>query len=141
MPASWFDLLKVEMDTLSPEELLKPDTEVEMNDHIVGDAATDTELQQLYAVGIKLMEAAERAVLDAKWTKGDKAKQEELLAKANELHEKGKLVIDLFWVSIKDSFRLWDKSAVGVREGWQVVWSDQDTSLPPFLRQLFGDDS
>lgn len=138
MPASWFDLLSVEMDTLSPGDILEPDTAVSVNDHVAGYADTDLELQKLYTIGMRLKEAGERAFLDAKWAKGDEVKQE-FLNRARELHEKGDLVLDVFWISIYDSFQLWGRHSIGIREGWQVVWSDQDTSLPPFLRRLFGD--
>lgn len=138
MPTTWFDLLGAERDALSPEELFMPAGEVGEGDHIVGSVADDIPLQGFFTLGMRLAEAAERAGLDARWEK-DPAKQEELLARANELGEKGRHVLEAFWIAVKDSFGLWGQPSVGVREGWQVVRSDQDTSLPPFLRNLLGD--
>lgn len=138
MPATWFDLIEAERNALSLEELLKPAGEVGESDHVVGNIADDIPLQRLFTLGMRLAEAAERAGLDARW-ETDPARQEELLARANELGEKGRHVLGIFWIGVKDSFGLWTQPSVGIREGWQVVWGDQDTSLQSFFRNFPGD--
>lgn len=138
MPATWFKLLATELESLSENDLIGPLAEIEENDHIVGDISSDLDLQKLYALGRRLNAEAERLLVDARVARS-REEMRELGSRAQELAEKGSLIIDIFWASIKDSFRLWDKSSIGVREGWQIVWSDQSNSLPGIFRHLFGD--
>jgi hypothetical protein len=46
--------------------------------------------------------------------------------KASEWHRKHEILMESFWVSIRDSFDLWDKSSVGIRKDWKVVWCDEE---------------
>ncbi len=95
----------------------------------------DVELQRLWTLGRRLRVEARRTIADAQLAKKDA--QQELLTRANELDQKGELVLDIFWASIKDSFNLWDKASIGIREGWQVIWSDVDVTNPPFFLRGF----
>ena len=138
MSATWFKLLATELESLSENDLSGPLlAELEEKDHVVGDITSDLELQKFYVFGRRLIAESERLLIDAREA-GSRKEMEELVSRAQELTDKGHLIVNIFWTSIKDSFQLWDKSSIGIREGWQVVWSDQNTSLPPFLRGLFG---
>ena len=138
MPATWFKLLATELESLSENDLSGPLlAELEEKDHVVGDITSDLELQKFYVFGRRLIAESERLLIDAREARS-REERGELVSRAQELNDKGHLIVNIFWASIKDSFRLWDKSSIGIREEWQVVWSDQDTSLPLFLRDLFG---
>ena len=137
MPATWFKLMPTELESLSENELVRPLVELEGRDHIVGSIDSDLDLQKLYALGRRLIAESERLLIDARAARS-REEMGELVSRAKEFNEKGELIVSIFWASIRDSFRLWDKPSIGIREGWQVVWSDEDTSLPSFLRDLFG---
>ena len=138
MPATWFKLLATELESLSENDLSGPLlAELEEKDHVVGDITSDLDLQKFYVLGRRLIAESERLLIDAREA-GSRKEMEELVSRAQELTDKGHLIVNIFWTLIKDSFQLWDKSSIGIREGWQVVWSDQNSSLPPFLRGLFG---
>ena len=129
----------MELDALTTDNLIEPDDEVRINDHVVGCADGDVDIKKLYTIAIRLIREAEQAALDARWAKGKTAK-EEALKRATELGNKAKIVMGIFWASVHDSFDLWGKPSIGIRENWQVVWTDEDTSLPPFLKGLLGED-
>ena len=138
MPTSWFDLLPADLSGLSTEEVLPPYGDMEPSDHWAGDASNDEQLQRLYSLARRLAESAARTGLEAQLARKHE-QREEFIMKCYELRKKAELVIEIFWISIKDSFQLWDKDSIGIREDWQVVWSDQDTSIPPFLKKLIGE--
>jgi len=138
LPATWLNLLGTEVESLSDDELLEPLNEVEEEDHLVGSIDSDLALQRLYSLGKRMLGDAQRLLVDARLAK-NRAEMEEFVLRAQELSGKGSLVLEIFWASIKDSFQLWGRSSVGIRAGWQVVWSDQDNSMPDIFRHLFGD--
>lgn len=125
----------MEIGDLPDEEVIAPEGEIEQKDHLAGDLNNDTQLQRIYTLGRKLSESGARMLLEAHLARKHD-QQEELLIKASELRAKAEIVMSIFWISIKDSFQLWDKPSVGIRQEWQVVWSDQDISIPPFFRNL-----
>ena len=74
-----------------------------------------------------------------------------LLARQKELRsvsKKSEVVSTMMLVSIRDQYDLWDKPEVGVRKGWQVVWSELseekqlelDSDLNEILEVIKGQD-
>ncbi|MBI2594917.1 MAG: hypothetical protein HYW38_01505 [Candidatus Colwellbacteria bacterium] len=137
MSKGWLDLLSLELESISPEEVIEPESEVDdERDRPAGTA--DDDLRRLYTKWQQLREVAERTGLDARYTR-DVVAREAAIARALELFQKSEIVREIFWACVKDSFSLWGKDSVGVRKGWIVVWTEEEESgLPEMLKRLFG---
>ena len=130
------DMVRMELENLSFEGTIEPNAELEPKDHVVGRA--DMEVRKLYSLAMQWDKVANETMLAARYL-SDRAKQQEAVAKAVELHAKKEILLNIFWASLKDAFGLWDKPSVGIRRGWQVVWSEFE--IPPILGilgDLFG---
>ena len=138
MPIAWLELLKLEVGSILEDEFIEPDIELDEEfDHPVGEA--DEDLRRLFTKWRQLIEAADRTAVDARYARNEQARQE-VAAQARELFTKAQIVKELFWTCVKDSFDLWTKSAVGIRKGWIVVWSEEEeSSITGLLRRSFGD--
>lgn len=139
--SSWIKLLPLELSQIEEDEIIEPETEVKRSaERVVGEMSID--LKRIYTRWRILFESADRAILEAKYSR-KKEQQKELIARALELHEKAEAMEKIFWISIKDEFGLWglidnDENSVGVRKGFKVVSFKQDPSeaLRDFLRGL-----
>ncbi len=47
--------------------------------------------------------------------------------------EQTQAISKIFWDCLHDEFSLWDKPMVGIREGWQVVWSNHEINVPEII--------
>ena len=135
--SNWIDVIKMEIKVIGEDELFEPHAEASSNDHIVGDL--DDDLKKIYTLALRWEKVATEMLLGARYINDDDRRYQDIV-KANELHRKSEILIDIFWVSIKDTFELWQKPAIGIRKGWKVVWSDANP-IPPILGilgDLFG---
>lgn len=133
---TWLDIVRMELENLDPKFLPEPTTEVGSRDHVVGEA--DTDLKRLYALAMQWDKAAIESLVAARYI-NNREDQEHLVEKAAEIRRKSELLMEIFWVSLKDYFDLWRKPSVGIRKGWKVVWSEPE--VPPIigiLDELFG---
>ena len=132
-------MLRIELENLEPDAARPPLGEPKPQEHVVGEA--DSSQQKLYGLSMRWERAATETMLEARYA-SDTATQERNVARATELLEKANKLRDVFWISLKDAFGLWDKPAVGVRAGWKVVWFEPDQAQGKgpmdFLRGMFG---
>ena len=127
------DMVRIELENMDFKHAIEPNREVGPKDHKVGKA--DPEVRKLYSLGMQWDKAAHETMLAARYL-SDKTKQQEAIAKAEELHEKSEILLNIFWASLKDSFSLWGKPKIGIRTGWYVVWSEDDI---PSILGILGD--
>lgn len=111
-----------------------PDGQVEERDHVVG--VMSDGLKRLWVVRSQVAKDGLQACLhglttlvEAKGVELTAAKQDEFQAVGQQLESiqrRGKILDDLFWEAINFEFpELAAKPSVGVRTGWQVVWSEE----------------
>jgi hypothetical protein len=122
MPTKWFSDLGAELKNWSLVGL-EPSFDVRASDHIVGTA--DNELKKLYELSIQYEKSGFESFVAAQHAK-TKENFEYHAKKASEWHRKHEILMESFWVSIRDSFNLWDKSSVGIRKNWEIVWYDEE---------------
>lgn len=138
--STWLKLLPLELNGIEENEFCEPETEVDpTKDHMVGEMSLD--LKRIYTHWRGLRESADRAVLDAKYAKGND-QREALFMRAIELHEKAEVMEDIFWISLKDEFGLWGRensdNTTGVRKGFKVVSLKSEVTPKTFLDFLRG---
>ncbi|MBI3956754.1 MAG: hypothetical protein HY340_02085 [Candidatus Kerfeldbacteria bacterium] len=135
---TWLDTLQQELETSDVTSSFEPNGAVQPNEHVVGDI-TDPDLRRVYSLSMRYSKSA----LDAKTALAFESQRElqehyQLLMCQNAA--RAEVLIKLFWVSVKDAFKLWGRDNIGIRRGWKVVWYEESRpQLPPFLRGLLGD--
>jgi len=138
--STWLDIVTAELElaTVEPGDPMEPSGEVGQHDHEVGQA-NETQ-RRLYIISVRWKKEAMQCVVDSNFAKSEE-EMERLALKAVELKEKSGILLDIFWASLKDEFKLWDRFSIGLRDGWTVVWSEVE--IPPILGilgELFGID-
>ncbi len=134
--SSWLDSINLEMEKLEEKTLIQPMTEIEDYDNSVGEASM--ELKKLYGLSQALKKKAMETIVKFKFS-SDANEKNELASHIKIAHDKAEMLLQIFWVVLRDEFDLWDKDNVGIRKGWEVVWSDdQHPSLPDILGHIFG---
>lgn len=131
--STWIKLLPLEINEIKPDDYIEPAFPLEKRDHEVG-AMTD-ELKKLYTLWRLVEKEAAQTYIEFKYSK---THDDSILMKSVELRDKSEILKELFWVSLKDEFKLWAKD-VGVRKGYIVVWFENEEQSPgDILRGLFG---
>lgn len=135
--ALWSDGIAKQLEGVDMKSVIEPPVELKPIDHIVGEA--NPELRQLWGLVQQLERRASEALIPARYDPSEE-KRELYIAKAREYRVKAALVLEIFWATIKDTYDLWDKCEVGIRQGWKIVWSDcqhgQQDGIPDFLRRF-----
>lgn len=133
---SLLDVIKIELENMSTESMIEPTTELSEQDNVVGEIGTD--LKKLYSLAIQWDKEAIGALVAARYV-GKASQCNNLIKKATELRKKSEILLEIFWVSIKDAFELWDKPTIGIRTGWKVVWSEHelDQTLDVIIGEFF----
>lgn len=131
--STFLNLLPLELKQISGD--IEPSEAVQDGDYVMG--TVPESLRKLYTLSILKQKAKDEAMLEAKYASGEL--RQTLSAQANELHGKAHVLGELFRIAVTDEFSLWDKPAVAVRTGWQVVWFERKRGGNDFLRTLFGE--
>lgn len=119
--STWLKLLPLEMTTV--EDFREPTDKIDPRyDHIVGEMSDD--LKRLYTLWMQIDRESERLAHEAKW-ESDEAKKRQLVTNVYEIYKKAEILQEIFWISLKDDYQLWDKPSVGVRKNYQVVWTEE----------------
>ncbi|MCL4392308.1 hypothetical protein M1413_03175 [Patescibacteria group bacterium] len=133
---TWFDIVKAEVDSVDEKNLFEPLAEIEDGDHEIGEA--DMDLKRLYSLAIKWQKSSMELMVAAQYV-NNREDQEYKIKKAKELGQKSKLLVEIFWTSIKEMYNVWHKPSIGIRKGWKIVWSEPvEPPIPGFLKDLFG---
>lgn len=128
--STFLKLLPLELQDI--QNYIEPRQEKVGGDHIVGVISDD--LKKLWTLCQQYAESSAKAEAELRFGGAG----EEFLGKVNELSEKAKALRDIFFIALCDEFELWDKKSTGVRKGFEVVWTEEDDSLPPFIRRITG---
>ena len=101
----------------------------------------DIDLKKLYTLLMETLKSAEQNFLNAKFAR-DNEERDSSFRKFCELQEKARALHNIFWISVKDTFGLWNKDSVGVRKGFKVVWGaveEAPLDIADFIRRLMED--
>ncbi len=119
--SEWLSKIQAELTDVSGEDNVEPEEPAGSRDHVVGVA--NPELRKLFYLfhvyKQKTMEAAS-AMMMLRGTAREEKEQEAATYSAQ-----AELIKDIFWVSCRHDFPiLWDKSNIGIRKSWEVVWTE-----------------
>src|SRR3989344_3670549 len=117
---SWLKILPMELSSIDAKEFIEPDEKIDQRaDVVVGEASDD--LKRIYTLVNKLQEVGARYSIDARFSKDNRLRSD-AGKKAYELAKKIEVLMEIFWIALKDDFDLWDKDSVGIRKGWKVTY-------------------
>lgn len=134
METTWLDSLQRELGDVDPESIKGPSEEQSSHEQFVGYAPES--LRKLYALSRRHARTAAEIMVQAQF-EGDDALSEQYAERIAALKAKSDLLIEIFWVALKDEFHLWNKS-IGIRKEWRVVWfSPQEPDLGEILSRIF----
>ena len=128
---TWLELLPLELNEIT--DYFEPELEFDPNKYYQVGKMTES-LKKLFTLWRNLDKEAERSLLNTRYGKNEQERKS-YKTKTAELKEKAKAARLIFWISLKDTFGLWDKKCVGVTKGFLVIWSDEER--PDFLGLLF----
>lgn len=134
--STFLKLLPLELQDV--KEYHEPEGELGSNDHIVGEASED--IRKLFTYGKNLQKRYVTLEMEMKLT-DNLSKRGELETQHQEFQAKARVISQLFWIAVRDEFSLWDKPDVGIRQGYQVVWIDEEQKPPTpgtSLKDLLG---
>lgn len=117
---TWLDMVSMEIKNMDPDKLIEPGGEVTSKDHVVGEM--DDDHKRFYSLAMQWEKAALEIALAGHY--GNVNERAQAMRKAYQLRKKAEVLLENFWLSLNDTFDLWDKPSSGVRRGWKVVWSE-----------------
>lgn len=138
---TWFDLLQSELELIGEEDLIDPGEPIGNQEEIIGEMTLKQ--KKLYTLVEKMSKELDELVVEAKYAPYEK--RDNYIVQIEELREKLKVLVDLFYISIKDHFDLWEKMpkwaeknviGIGLRTGFKVVKIKGKGSLADFLRRF-----
>ena len=125
---SWLDKLQDTLVDIDNKAFVAPDAEVSMGDNVVGVASE--EARKIYTLAMRMRRKALSLTgeIMQKIAEFDERLPEKLVrdlgSRLFQLRAEEQLLMDIFWMSLKDEFNLWKRMSVGIRKGWKVVWND-----------------
>ena len=126
----WLSNLHIELDMLKPEEYIEPQWEKSDKEVVIGELPDD--LKGVFTLYIYYQKTAAQASIDMTFATVDE--KQVAKAKVNENESKAALLNRMLWHGVHDLFELWSKPLVGVRQNYEVVYSDE----PPLPPQIIG---
>lgn len=125
---TWLNLLPLELQDIRDDNFIGPHQTRIRGDYSVGEMRDSH--KRIYTLVKNLEREAEQMIIDAKYSM-DRDIQERAPGKIAELQYKIQALLKVFWILIREDFKLWDKDDVGVRKGFQVVWTVEDRFPSP----------
>ncbi len=124
---TWLDAIKQEMERMDEKELEVPFDEINPEtDEII--CLLDLEYRELFCLGAKYKRAALKVLQTCLLglLGGGKVA---VAAVEGEAHQwKADIINQIFWVSVRDAYQLWDEKVLAIRENWRLV---RCKPLPP----------
>lgn len=135
--ALWTDLIRIELDAMGEDDLIEPQGEPESGEEEVG--TVDMDLRKLYTRAQQTQAETLRFAADDRCARNSQERVK-AVEKAQETAKKAEIYMELFWIALRDEFKLWGGWSIGIRKGWKAVKSKPDgpPSLPDLLRGMFG---
>lgn len=134
----WLDLLPMELEAITEDQLIEPEDEVEEGEQEIGTLPLFlkklyTRIAQLRAECLRVQ--ADLAMLPA----AKKRERERLVVKTVELVRKHATLRDIFWIAVNEEFGLWMAPNLSLRPGWKLMRCSGGGSSPLSLfRDLLG---
>jgi hypothetical protein len=132
----WLQELLGEIDTFDCS-LFSPVGEKEEGEIEIGVCPTD--LRPIYSLARHYKRESERIKVEAKFLSKSSITKD-MLATLEQVQDKGKILMAMFWGSVQEHFRLWGvQGALGIREDWVITQtppSESNSNLPPHLAKL-----
>ena len=119
--SSWLKTIPIELSAIEAKDFIDPGYEQEAGDKPVGEVSDD--LKRLFTLARKLREISAYAAVRAKFESSESVRGEERI-RAVEFAKKAELLMEIFWICLKDEKSMWDKSQIGIRKGFIAVWSE-----------------
>jgi hypothetical protein len=133
----WTDELGLMMSTFDKADIFQPPMELTDKDNVIGPVSED--LQILFSLSLRFEKEAAELVLQATFSNPTRESIEQIQKKINECKNKGSILRDIFWASLKDQHGMWDKPETGIRAGWHFVWVEPtDDPIRRMLGGMFG---
>ncbi|MGD0576527.1 MAG: hypothetical protein ABSA74_00420 [Candidatus Staskawiczbacteria bacterium] len=117
--ATWLDVLRDELAKLDPASFAEPRGGVEDGETVVG--VVGEEFRRIHELATNYERMAAEKAIQGRYARDDESREfnGELACK---FAKKSNMLYEIFWISVKDELDLWDKPALGVRKGWNIVW-------------------
>jgi hypothetical protein len=126
--SSLLNQILAQVAEIKTEELISPEAEVNpLNDNYVGVACDET--MRLYMVRERIstkIKSLSRELQKMVPSSSNRGIIERKMKEIQEAFKKREILSELFWFSIRSEFDLWDKEEVGIRNGFKVVWRNED---------------
>jgi hypothetical protein len=133
--SAWLKSIQAALKKVTGEDSVEPDTEACPHDHVVGVA--DQELRKLYYLFLQNKKQSQEAAAAVLLLSGKD--REAKLQEAAKYDSQADVLRDMFWVSCRHDFPdLWAKPNIGIRKGWQVVWTEHEKHASGILGALIG---
>ena len=116
---TWLNLLPLEI--ASVEESLEPQSKKLREDHNVG--YMSQEHKKLYTLWKRIEEKALQSSVKAQFETNEESRAYAITT-SYELRAKADALRKILLISLQDYFNVWDKPSIGLRYGFEVVWSD-----------------
>jgi len=129
---SFFEELE---EILKEGQFMEPNAPTRQQD-IVVDQMSEIE-KAFYTLSNKKAKLAGMSILRLQYENLNDTDKNRLSAAANALKTQADVLRDLMWILIKDRLNLWGKS-IGIRDGFRVVWFEDDPGSMKGLRDLLG---
>lgn len=130
---TFFDELTMELQ-MGTKKVTEPTEEVGESEKQVGEV--DRDFQKLYNLAMKWRRAAMENEISARFAESSTERKRYAL-KAAELGKKSDIVMEIFWASLGDAYKLWEYPVLGIRKGWKVVSVNQPDI--PLLMNILDD--
>ena len=124
--STWISNLSMELSMLKPEEYVQPEWVMKDKEVEVGELPDD--LKRIFTLFRFYQKAAAQAAVELQFTPPEG--RLEARGKANELHSKADILYGMLWYAATEHFNLWHHPQVALRQGYQVVYSDEPPAHP-----------
>jgi len=119
---TWLKLLPMELEEI--EELIEPPLEFNpQTERKIGEMSED--LKKLYTLWQNLEKEFAQQIVQARFARNERERKLTYL-KLNETKERAEVLQRLFWISVRDEFKLWEEDTIAVRKGFLIVVVEED---------------
>ncbi|MBU3942938.1 hypothetical protein KKA24_03070 [Patescibacteria group bacterium] len=133
--STWLDSIETEAEKMVIGISLAPSLEVRSEDNEAGEV--DDELKKFWSLAQLWEKEAKEKALQAEYEANIEVR-ELLIEQASCLKQRHDALMEIFWISVRDTFDLWEKQMIGIRKGWIIVWkSEKGCSIFEVLDDLF----
>lgn len=131
--STWISNLPLELSMLNPEDYVQPEWVKKDKEIVVGEMPDD--LKRVFTLFRGYQKLAAQTSVELQFAYMDQ--KPVALGKTNEYNSKAEVLQRILWYSINEYFDLWTHPQIGVRQEYQIVYSDE-IPPPPMMGFQFG---